>query len=124
MNRGTVIALLEGIGIPVVPWGEVSRQNEGRFCIVRPGGVTSDRNVVDVWIVNGPRDFYGNDPDAGLEEFGDQVYNLLRLHLLEPSMTPGSDYVPGSSDPRATRTLPRSTMLLTGSYPTARGIGQ
>ena len=117
MNRDTIIGLLQGINVPVVPWSGGTTENGGRFCMVRPGGIAGDRNLVDVWMVNAPGDWHGNDPDHEFEPFIDEVYNLLRLHLVEPAIGPAPDYTPRGGG------YPRSAMLLTGAYPTARGIG-
>lgn len=112
--RSEVIALLEGNGFVLEPFGHVA-PGKMPFLIVRPGGIAGERNVVEVWVVNPPSNSM-YDPDEGLEEDADKVYDLLRHHLLDPSVAPGPPYNPTGRNPH-------STMLLTGVYPNARGIG-
>lgn len=108
--RDEIVGLLIDDGVPVASWGALLA---GRYCIVRPGGIVGRREVVDVWIVNTPE--YRGDPDEGLAEMTLDIFNLLELHLVDITVTPGPVYDPSGKSPH-------STMILTGSG-RQRGLG-
>jgi len=106
--RQAVMMALADKGHIVVPWGNATSQDA---VIVRPGGIVSEREVVEVWIVNA----YRADPDEGLAERGNAIFNELRTMLLDITVTPGPTYDPVGA-------VPHSTLILTGAG-RARGLG-
>lgn len=110
--RSDITSVLQQAGHKVLPWMHTAA---GRFAIVRPGGVSGERSVIEVWLVN-PRASSINDPDEGLQEWADEVYALLRRHLVEPDITPGPEYNPSGK-------APHTTMILNGGSPERLGVG-
>ena len=111
--RQTIIDTLTANGHTVVPWGGMQR---GQYLIVRPGGISDERTIVEVWVVNPPEHGMA-DPDHALSEYVDTIYDLLRKHLLGVNASPGPPYNPtGKTD--------HSAMILTGADPNRRGLGQ
>ena len=105
--RDEVTETLQGAGYPVIPWNGLAA---GEAVIVRPGGIVTEREIVEVWIINPPAysDGLGGDPDSGLAELAADVYNALRTTLLDTSVGPTTVYDP-------TGKSPRSAMVLTGN---------
>ena len=105
--RDEVIQVLQDGGYPVIPWNGLA---PGETVIVRPGGIVTEREIVEVWIINPP--VYSNDlegdPDSGLAELTSDVYNSLRTTLLDMTVGPTTTYDP-------TGKSPRSAMVLTGN---------
>lgn len=118
--RAEIIEALTAAGWPVVPWGRVTG---GRFVMVRPGGIQGDRALINVWIVN-PRESVMDDPDEGLHEAADAIYDLLRPKLVQPFVQPGAPYDPMPTDPRkrSAGSNAHSTMVLIGADPRRRGL--
>ena len=111
--RTDMIELLQGVGYDVLPFGRV--QNHAQFLIVRPGGILNSREAIEVWIVNTTAtNLY--DPDEGLEEMAETLFDLLRRHLVNVQVNPGPVYDPNGKSPHM-------TMVLTGAG-TQSGIGQ
>ena len=95
--RNDVIDKLTDAGIVVAPWGNITSND--RFCIVRPIGISLDREQVEVWIVN-QRSQQKRDRDEGLAEFASQVHLLIREMAIDLSTVQGPDYDPSGKSPR------------------------
>ena len=100
--RNNVIDTLTGAGIVVAPWGTITSNDQ--FAIVRPIGITLDREQVEVWIVN-HRGQQKRDRDEGLAEFAQQIHLLIRDMAIDLSTVQGPDYDPSGKSPRTTLIL-------------------
>ena len=105
--KAEIEAVLTREGWTLIPFGRSPRPRDPDLSlIVRPGGITAGRTAVEVWIINAAAaSLY--DPDAGLDEVADRLYELLRRHLSDVSVTPGPTYDP-------TGGAPHMTMILVG----------
>lgn len=102
--RAHILQVLGSAGLTVMPWGNV---NTVQAHIVRPAGVVSGREVVEVWIVNPPGAMLV-DPDSDLDGAANTLAEILRTELIDLSIVPGPEYDP-------TGKAPCSTLVATGT---------
>ena len=112
--RADIKTIMEGHGHTVLPWGHIG---PGPHLVIRPGGISEGRALVEVWIINRSVSSMMPDPDNGLDEVADVIYGQLRGHLMDIVVTPGPPY-----DPTGKRE--HSTMILTGTSPQVAGLGR
>ena len=106
MTRNELVKVLEAEGFLVRPWGTVGSRSS-TFVIVRPGGVLSQRCLLEVWLV-GPTIYAGTDPDEGMQEEAERLWAVLRKHLADVDVRPGPVYEPN-------RNAPHFTMVASGT---------